>query len=175
LLQLLLNVRQRYSNRIHLLIFIDCLVVLDILRKWGRNDFHPSPKEVVNFAVIYRSLPTPTEIASVDRKLVKVKSHTGCLLNERADELAELGRQAETLEICPGPQKHGSFWLRIRPAVRDYAENYSKSLPRDSAPNHSLLDAVVAFNTLRAVKKCSTMFVTDLLHRKEGAVISRII
>ncbi len=108
--------------------------------------------------------------------LLNVKSHTGCLLNECADELAELGRQAETLEICPGPPKYGSFWLRIRPAVREYAEKCSKSLPRDSAPNRSLLDAVVAFNTLRAVKKRSTIkLVSDLLHRKEGAVISRII
>jgi hypothetical protein len=53
LLQLLRDVRQRHSNRVHLLIFVDCLVVLDIIRKWGRNDFHPSPKDVVHFAVIY--------------------------------------------------------------------------------------------------------------------------
>ncbi len=53
LLQLLRDVRQWYSNHVHLLIFVDCLVVLDIIRKWGRNDFHPSPKEVVHFAVIY--------------------------------------------------------------------------------------------------------------------------
>lgn len=96
-------------------------------------------------------------------RLVKVKSRTGCLLNERADELAELGRQAEHPEICPGPRKYGSFWLRIRPAVREYAEEYSKSLPRDSAPNRSLLETEAAFNTLRAVKKRYTMFVTDLL------------
>ena len=42
LLQLLRDVRQRYSNQVHLLIFVDCLVVLDIIRKWGRSDFHPS-------------------------------------------------------------------------------------------------------------------------------------
>ena len=35
LLQLLLDTRQHYIHRIHLLIFVDCLVVLDILRKWG--------------------------------------------------------------------------------------------------------------------------------------------
>ncbi len=95
--------------------------------------------------------------------LIKVKVHTGSLLNERADEIAELGRQAENTEICPGPQKYGSFWLRIRPVVREYAEKFSKPLPRDSAPNRSLLEAVVAFNTLRAIKKRSTMFVTDLV------------
>jgi hypothetical protein len=52
LLQLLLDVRQRYSNSVHLLILVDCLVVLDSII-WGRSDFHPSPKEVVHFAVIY--------------------------------------------------------------------------------------------------------------------------
>ena len=52
LLQLLRDVRQRYKHRAHLLIFVDCLVVLDILRKWGRGDFHPGPKEIVHFAVI---------------------------------------------------------------------------------------------------------------------------
>ncbi len=53
LLQLLRDARHRYSNRVHLLIFVDCLVVLDIIRKSGRSDFHPSPNEVVHFAVIY--------------------------------------------------------------------------------------------------------------------------
>ncbi len=174
LLQLLRDVRQRYSNRVHLLIFVDCLVVLDIIRRWGSNNLNPTPKEVVHFAVIY---PLLRELRQWSGKvtLVKVKSHTGCLLNEPADELAELGRQAEHPEICPGPRKYGSFWLRIRPAVGEYAEEYSKSLPRDSAPNRSLPETVAAFNILRAVKKRNTMFVTDLLHHKEGAVISRVI
>jgi hypothetical protein len=128
-------------------IFVDCLVVLDIISKWGRYHFHPSPMEVVHFALI---CPLLQELHPWLGKvtLVKVKSHTGCLLKERADELAELGRQTENPEICPGPQKYGSFWLRTRPVVREYAE-FSKSLPRDSAPNRSLLEAVVAFNTLR--------------------------
>ncbi len=112
--------RQWYSNQVHLLIFVDCLVVLGIIRKWGRYDFHPSPKEVVHFAVIYPLLQELCQwLGSVT--LVKVKSHTGCLLNERADELAELGRQAEHPEICPGPKKYGSFWLRIRPVVQECA------------------------------------------------------
>ncbi len=38
-------------------------------------------------------------------------------MNELADEQAELGRMAEEPEICPGPQKYGSLWLRVRPAV----------------------------------------------------------
>jgi ribonuclease HI len=137
LLQLLQDVRQRFGSQVHLLIFVDCLVILDILRKWGRNDFHPNPKEIVHFAVI-RPLLHELRQWSGKLTLVKVKSHTGCLLNERADELAELGRQAEGPEICPGPQKYGSFWLRIRPTTREFAENCNKTLPRDSAPNRSL-------------------------------------
>jgi hypothetical protein len=53
LLQLMRDVRQRFSSQVHLLIFVDCLVILNILRKWGRTDFHPSPKEIVHFAVIH--------------------------------------------------------------------------------------------------------------------------
>ncbi len=109
---------------------------------------------MVHFAVIYPLLQELRQwLGRVT--LVKVKSHTGCLLNERADELAELGRQAENPEICPGPPKYGSFWLRIRPVVQECAEKFSKPLSRDSAPNCSLLEAVVVFNTLRAIKKRS--------------------
>jgi hypothetical protein len=41
LLQLLRDVRQRYSNRVRLLIFVGCLVVLDIIRKWGAQQLSP--------------------------------------------------------------------------------------------------------------------------------------
>jgi hypothetical protein len=86
-----------------------------------------------------------------------------------------LGRKTEGPEICPGPQKYGSLWLRTRPAVRELAESSGKPLPRDSAPNRSLLEKTAASNTLRAVKQRSTVFVTDLLHHKEGATVSKII
>ncbi len=52
LLQSLLDVAVIYDNRTPLLIFVDCLVLLDILSRWGRHDFHPSPKDVVHFDVI---------------------------------------------------------------------------------------------------------------------------
>jgi hypothetical protein len=107
--------------------------------------------------------------------MIKVKGHTGCLLNEQADELAELGRQAEGPEIRPGPQKYGSFWLQIRPTTREFTENCNTTLPRDSAPNRSLFEAVAAFNALQAVLKRNTDFVTDLLRHKEGFTISKII
>ena len=53
--QLLLDVRPP-CHQTHLLVFVDCLVVLDILQKWGRCDFHPGPKEIVHFAVIRQLL-----------------------------------------------------------------------------------------------------------------------
>ncbi len=105
MLQLLLDVSQRSSSCVHLLIFVDCLVILDIIRKWGRSDFHPSPREIVHFAVIYSLLQ---ELRKWIEKvtLVKVKSHTDCLLNERADELAELRPQdrPKALRSVPSPK-----------------------------------------------------------------------
>ncbi len=80
----------------HLLIFDDCLVVLDILRKWGRGDFHHKPKEVVHIAVI-RPLLHGLRRWFGNGMLVKIKSNTCCILNERADERAELG---QGLDIC---------------------------------------------------------------------------
>ena len=90
LLQLLLDVRQRFGHHVHLLIFVDCLVVLDILRRWGHNDFHPGPKEVIHFTVV-RPLIAELRQWAGNITLLKVKSHTGCPLNERADELARAG------------------------------------------------------------------------------------
>ena len=116
LLQLLKDVRLRYIRQVHLLIFVDCPVILDILRKWGRSDYHPGPKEIIHFTVL-RPLLEELRQWRGTVTLVKVKSHTGCLLNELADEQAELGRANEGSEISPGPQKYGSFWLRVRPTV----------------------------------------------------------
>ncbi len=45
LLQLLRDVQQRKGRQA--LVFVDCLLVLDILHKWGHSDFTPGPKEVV--------------------------------------------------------------------------------------------------------------------------------
>ncbi len=75
-LQLLLDVQQRYGHHVHLLIFVDCLVVLDILRKWGRSDFNPGPKEVIHFTVVL-SLITELWQWAGNNTLLKVKSHTG--------------------------------------------------------------------------------------------------
>ena len=122
LLQLLKDVRLRYIRRVHLLIFVDCLVILDIMRKWGRSDYHPGSKEIIHFTVLRPLLEELRQWCGTVT-LVKVKSHTGCLLNELVDEQAELGRANEESEICPGPQKYGTFWLRVPQQVREYAAN----------------------------------------------------
>ena len=56
LLQILRDVEANHDSRIPLLIFVDCLVLLDILRRWGRHDFHPNPKDEVHFDIIPPSL-----------------------------------------------------------------------------------------------------------------------
>ena len=78
LLQLLKDVRLRYIRRVHLLIFVDCLVILDIMRKWGRSDYHPRPKEIIHFTVLRPLLEELRRWCGYcgTVTLVKVKSHT---------------------------------------------------------------------------------------------------
>jgi hypothetical protein len=106
--------------------------------------------------------------------LMKIKSHAGCLTNERADEQAEDGRKADHPELCSGPQKVGSFWLRIQDQVRKQPAKCTKQPPRNSAPNRSILRTVSKVYILRAMRLRLTRFVTDLLHRKKGGTVSRI-
>ncbi len=174
LLQLLRDIATAYGRHVRLLVFLDCLVLLNILLKWGTHKFNPQPKEVVHFDVMY---PLLLELQkwTGDIMLVKVKSHSGCLLNERADELADLETTADGPMLCPGPRNHSSLWLRIALIVREHAQQCKKRLPRDTAPNRSLLDHVVSFNIFRSALKRDTIFVTDLLHHIEGATVSYVI
>ena len=70
------------------------MVLLDSLSKWGRHDFHPNLNDVVYFDI---NFPLLTELRQWPGKItmVKIKSHTGCLMNERVDELAGAGRTAD--------------------------------------------------------------------------------
>ena len=79
----------------------------------GSSDYYPRPKEIVHFDVIR---PLLIELHKWPGKItiVKIKSQSGCYLNERADAEAELGRLAEGPEIFSGPQKYGALWLRVR-------------------------------------------------------------
>ena len=140
--KLLLDLRAGSSTP--LLVFVDCLVLLDILQRWGQVSFHPHPADVVHFDVIFPLLDQLRRRKG-PVQLVKVKSHTGCLLNERPDEWAESEFHAEPPEICREPpeicQKYGSVWLGVRPHIRASTTQLrlGKSLPRDNAPNHQLL------------------------------------
>jgi hypothetical protein len=48
-------------------------------------------------------------------------------------------------------------------------------LPQDTAPNKVILRKVVSFNTQRAVKIRTTIFVRDFVQRTEGSAIARLI
>jgi hypothetical protein len=104
LLQLLLDLSNELSTP--LLVFVDYLELLDILQRWRQVSFHPHPADVVHFDVIFPLLNELRRRTGLVR-LVKVKSHTGCLLNE----WAERGFHAEPPKICPGPQKYGDLIL----------------------------------------------------------------
>jgi hypothetical protein len=123
---------RRIDTVVHVRIFIDCLALLMILKKWGRSDFWPDPREVIHFDVIFPLLQELRQWTQ-QLKLVKVKSHSGCQLNEMADELADIGRASKDEPICPGPQKYGSLLLRIQPSVREQidGEKTGHHLPRD--------------------------------------------
>jgi ribonuclease HI len=77
-----------------------------ILKKWGQSDFWPDPRKVIHLDVIFPLLQELHEWTQ-QLTLVKVKSHSGCQLNEMADELADIGCASEDEPICPGPQKYG--------------------------------------------------------------------
>jgi hypothetical protein len=109
--------------------------------------------------------------------LMKIKSHAGCLLNERADALAERRVTLEDEQTCPGPSKLGTIWLSIRESWRTRVriEKLHHILHRDTALNKSILKQVTAVNLLLAIRKRNTQFVLHLLHREEDAVLSRVV
>ena len=157
-----------------LLIFVDNLTLLLILQKWGKLNYNPEPKDIIHFDVIEQLLKAlrqwPFQV-----RLVKVKSHTGCLLNERSDEQVEIGYSAEDPEAFPGPQKFASLSIRARSQVRDSARQCNISIPRDSAPNHKVLKGVISTNHCRAARQRNTIFARQLLCRDEGRTIARTI
>lgn len=99
-----------------LLIFTDCLTMLMILLRWGRLDFWPDPEDIKHFDVLGSCL-RKLRCRSGPTRLVKVKSHSGLLMNERADALAEHGRLSEEPPLWPGPRKLDPLFLKVRPGV----------------------------------------------------------
>jgi ribonuclease HI len=91
------------NQQAQLLVFIDSLVLLDTLQKWGKANFNPRPCIIIHFDVIFPLLRVLRQW-QFSVLLVKVKSHTGCLLNERADGLAERGYDENAHEVCSAPE-----------------------------------------------------------------------
>jgi hypothetical protein len=131
---------------VNLFIFVDCLVFLDILMTWGKSEFQPQPRDIVLFDIL---VPLLKELRLWPGTvlLMKIKSHAGCLLNEQADALAEMGVTIHE-QIFPGPSKYGIIWLRIRESWRNRvrSEQLYHILHRDTASKKSILKQVTAVN-----------------------------
>ena len=84
------------------------------MQKWGRSDFWPDPRDIIHFDVIFPLLQELHQWNAL-LKLVKVKSHAGCQLNEMADELADQGYASEEEPVLPGQQKYGSLIIPATP------------------------------------------------------------
>ncbi len=66
-------------------------MLMMILLRWGRLDFWPDPEDMKHFDVLGSCL-RKLRCRSGPTRLVKVESHSGLLMNDRADALAEHDR-----------------------------------------------------------------------------------
>ena len=176
LLCLLKWLRDHHLGSARVTVFIDCLGLLQILSNWGRVDFWPGPKDIIHFDVLLPLLQVLREWTT-ELVLVKVKSHAGCYHNEMADESAGAGCVLDDPPLFSGPQKYGTLHLRLQPSLHTFVEqeHLCATLPRDGAPNASILRQVVNVNTQRAVNLRDTIFVREVMHRPESAIIARVI
>jgi len=137
----------------------------------GKANFNPRPNDIINFDVIIPLLQALHQWQHPVR-LMKVKSRSGCLMNERVDDLAERGYSDGVQEVCPAPQKYGSLWLKVQPHVRVLAaqcQNRSRgTVPRIGASGHCPRKRIRGANMRSAVSKCSTTFVWQLLINVRG-------
>jgi len=141
-----------------LLVFTDCLVLLTILIRWGHVDFWPDPDDVKHFDIIEPCIQLLRQRVEVTR-LVKVKSHSGLLLNERADSLAEMGRGNDEDQRWPGPRKLDPLILRVRGHVRQALESF----PDDNVPDKQLIRKAVESLEGLAARQRSTSFSREVL------------
>ena len=76
--------------------------------------FWLDPRDVLHFDILF---PPIQELCPWTEKLtlVKVKSHSGCQLNEMADDRDNAGCTSDAEPIYPWQQKYGSLLLSIRP------------------------------------------------------------
>jgi hypothetical protein len=117
-----------------LLVFTDCLVLLTILLRWGRIDFWPDPDDVRHFDIISLCLQKLRRRTRPAR-LVKVKSHSGLLMNDRVDALAKQGRLSEEPPRWAGARKLEPLQLVVRQSVREF----HPTLPDDNVPDKRLI------------------------------------
>jgi ribonuclease HI len=176
LLCLLEQIRANILPLTRLIVFTDSLCLLDILSKWGRNNFWPGPKDVIHFDVLLPLLKILRGWAT-ELVLVKVKGHTGCFHNELADEQADKGCAADAPRLYNGPQKYGTLHLRIQPFLRELisTEHARAALPSDLVPNKLILRQTVRANQWRSVRLRSTIFARDLVQTEYGLTVASII
>jgi ribonuclease HI len=148
-----------------LLVMTDSLALLLILRSWGSVHFIPAPDQIVHFDIIVPLLLQLRNRAS-QVCLLKVKSHSGCLLNDRADFLASQGRLANE-HLYPGPSKHGVLHLRQR--IAEPTGQMSFHIP-ERTPNKSMLKEVLQLNVCQAIRQQDTTFVRNLLQSPPGVL-----
>ena len=88
-----------------LTVLIDSLGLLQTLQRWGRLDFSPHPEVQKHFDVILPILHLLSR-RTEPTTFVKVKSHSGIPLNDKADEMADQG--SSNPEIAFPPILHGT-------------------------------------------------------------------
>ena len=139
--------------------FTDCLILLSILAKWGQEDFWPDPEEIKHFDIIEPCLQLLRGRQAVTR-LVKVKSHSGLLMNERADALAELGRASDMTPSWQGPRKYDPLGLSARPSIR---ETYAP-FPDRNVADKVLVKRAVEASEREAARRRGTLFSQEMLN-----------
>ena len=153
-----------------LLVFTDCLILLSILAKWGQEDFWPDPEEIKHFDIIEPCLQLLRGRQAVTR-LVKVKSHSGLLMNERADALAELGRASDMTPSWQGPRKYDPLGLSARPSIR---ETYAPFPDRNVADKVLVKRAVEASEREAACRR-GTLFSQEMLNDPSSQPVLSVI
>ena len=90
---------------------------------------------------------------------MKVKSHSGLLMNDRADALAEQGRLSEEPPRWPGARKLEPLQLVVRQSVREL----HPTLPDDNVPDKRLIRRAVEQVELTAACRKGTTLSREML------------